>query len=133
MDFSAFDTKKIDEYTKRAKEQWGESKEYREFEQKSQTRTKDDEQMIMKEFMGIFVEFGKLRQEDPGAEAAQVQVQKLKDYITEHFYSCSNEILLSLGQMYSGGGEFTENIDNAGGEGTAAFTTEAIRIYCGEK
>lgn len=133
MDFSAFDTKKIDEYTKRAKEQWGQSKEYREFEQKSQTRTKDDEQMIMKEFMGIFVEFGKMRQEDPGAEAAQVQVQKLKDYITEHFYSCSNEILLSLGQMYSGGGEFTENIDNAGGEGTAAFTTEAIRIYCGEK
>ena len=32
--------------------------------------------------------------------------------------------------MYAGGGEFTENIDKMGGEGTAEFTHRAIQIYC---
>ena len=32
--------------------------------------------------------------------------------------------------MYAGGGEFTENIDKAGGEGTAVFTADAIDFYC---
>ena len=32
MDFKVFDTTKIDEYSKRAKEQWGQTSEYKEFE-----------------------------------------------------------------------------------------------------
>ena len=32
--------------------------------------------------------------------------------------------------MYAAGGAFTENIDKAGGEGTAAFAQRAIAIYC---
>ena len=40
MDFSAFDTKKIDEYTAQAKASWGETSEYHEFERKSQARSK---------------------------------------------------------------------------------------------
>lgn len=31
--------------------------------------------------------------------------------------------------MYNGGGEFTENIDRVGGEGTAEFVDKAIEIY----
>ena len=57
-------------------------------------------------------------------------VKKLQDYITEHFYKCSKEILASLGKMYNGGGEFTENIDSYGGVGTAEFAAKAIEIYC---
>ena len=34
--------------------------------------------------------------------------------------------------MYAGGGELTENIDAAGGIGTAEFTNEAIEIFCKE-
>ncbi|MBR6394968.1 MAG: TipAS antibiotic-recognition domain-containing protein, partial [Ruminococcus sp.] len=36
-------------------------------------------------------------------------------------------------QMYAAGGEFTENIDKMGGEGTAEFTARAISIYCGKE
>ena len=39
MDFTVFDTKKIDEYSKRAKEQWGETSEYRECEEKVKNMT----------------------------------------------------------------------------------------------
>ena len=30
-------------------------------------------------------------------------------------------------------GEFTANIDKAGGEGTARFAAEAIKVYCKEQ
>ncbi len=130
MDFTAFDTKKIDEYSKRAKEQWGNSPEYKEFEEKEKGRTAEDNQTMIQDFMQIFVEFGEMKDQDPAGEAAQRQVKKLQDYITEHFYKCSNQILASLGKMYAGGGEFTTNIDSYGGEGTAVFAAKAIEIYC---
>lgn len=132
MDFSAFDTRKMDEYAKRAKEQWGNSAEYKEFEEKAQNWTSEDEQMMAKDFMQLFVEFGELKNEKPGDSKVQDQVKKLQDYITEYFYKCTDEILSSLGQMYGGGGEFTDNINAVGGVGTAEFTAEAIQIYCGK-
>ena len=42
-------------------------------------------------------------------------------------------MLRTLGMMYTGGGEFTENIDAAGGMGTAEFAAKAIEVYCGKK
>ena len=132
MDFTVFDTKKIDEYSKRAKEQWGKTAEYKEFEEKSKGWTDKDQQNMANDFMQIFVEFGQMMSLEPSDEKVQLQVKKLQDYITEHFYHCTKEILNSLGKMYAGGGEFTENIDNAGGEGCAEFTAKAIEIYCGK-
>lgn len=131
MDFSVFDTKKMDEYAKQAKEEWGNTAEYKEFEQKSQNRSKEEEQAIVEKFMQVFAGFGKLKDTEPGSVDAQSQVKKLQDYITRHFYSCSNDILFGLGQMYAAGGEFTANIDRVGGEGTAKFAAKAIQIYCG--
>ena len=130
MDFTVFDTKKIDEYSKRAKEQWGKTPEYKEFEEKSKDWTDEYQQGMLKDFMQIFVEFGEMKSMDPADEKVQLQVKKLQDYITEHLYNCTKEILSCLGKMYSGGGEFTENIDKAGGEGTAEFSAKAIEIYC---
>ena len=129
MDFSVFDTQKIDEYAKQAKEQWGKTAEYKEFEQKAADRSKEEERAVMEEFMQIFADFGKMKDDAPESADVQNHVKKLQDYITEHFYKCSDDILSSLGQMYAGGGEFTANIDRVGGEGTAKFTAEAIKIY----
>lgn len=130
MDFSAFNTKKIDEYARQAKKQWGKTPEYQEFEKKSKGRTSQQEQAIAQDFMQLFAEFGKLKTSDPGSEQAKRQVKRLQDYISEHFYKCSDDILLSLGKMYAGGGEFTANINKMGGEGTAEFVAKAIRICC---
>lgn len=130
MDFTVFDTKKIDEYAKRAKEQWGQTPEYREYEEKTKDWTNQDQQDVMKNFMLIFAEFGKMRTEAPSSEKVQCEVEKLQNFISEHFYQCSDEILSGLGQMYASGGEFTQNIDKMGGEGTARFTADAIEVYC---
>ena len=130
VDFKVFDTKKIDEYSKRAKEQWGKTPEYKEYERKKQNMSDEDELAMVDEFMQIFAEFGQMMALEPSDEEVQVQVKKLQDYITEHFYTCTKEILNGLGKMYSAGGEFTENIDRAGGSGTAVFTAKAIEVYC---
>ena len=130
LDFTVFNTKKMDEYAKRAKESWGQTPEYREFEEKSKDRTKEDERKLWAGLMEIFTEFGSMKGSSPSGSAAQRLVKKLQDYITEHFYTCSDEILTALGSMYDGGGEMTENIDHAGGEGTAEFAAQAIKVYC---
>lgn len=130
MDFSAFDTKKLDEYAKRAKEEWGKTPQYEEYKKKSSGRTRDDEKTLMENLMQIFVRFGQLKELDPAAEEVQKQVKTLQDFITNNMYTCSDEILFGLGKMYAAGGEFTENIDNAGGEGTAEFTYKAIKVFC---
>ena len=130
LKFDAFDTKKIDEYAAQAKASWGNTPAYKEFEEKSKGRTKEQDRDISLGMMDIFAEFGAIRTTDPASEEAQALVKKLQDYITENFYTCTDEILNGLGEMYSGGGEFTKNIDNYGGEGTAEFAHQAIEIYC---
>ena len=130
MDFSAFDTKKIDEYTAQAKASWGSTPEYREFEEKSKGRGKAETAALNEQMMQIFVKFGAMKGEDPSSEKAQQLVKDLKDFITAHSYTCSNQVLSGLGQMYAGGGEMTANIDRYGGEGTAVFANAAIQVFC---
>lgn len=128
VDFTAFDSERIERYAKEAKAQWGETKEYREFEQKN--LTKEQQQTAGAGLMERFKDFAALKDGAPDAPEAQTAVQTLQAYISAHFYHCSNEVLSGLGQMYGAGGEFTENIDAYAGAGTAAFAAKAIAAYC---
>ena len=130
LDFSAFDTRKLDEYSARAKENWGKTEAWQEFEQKQQGKTKDEKLSEGADMMAIFAQFGSMMHLDPASDVVQALAEKLRSFITEHYYNCTVQIFSGLGKMYICGGEFTENIDRAGGEGTAAFASEAIRIYC---
>lgn len=130
MDFTAFDTSKIDDYAAEAKAAYGQTPEYAELAEKSNGRTKEETQRLNMQMMAIFTEFGTMNELPPNSEKVQTQVKKLQNFISEHFYNCSDEVLYSLGSMYSGDGRFTENINKAGEEGTAQFVSEAIRQYC---
>ena len=130
LKFEAFDTSKIDEYAAQAKASWGKTPAYKEFEEKSRGRTKEEDKKIYQGMIDIFGEFGQIRNTDPSSKDAQALVKKLQDYITEHMYTCTKKILSGLGKMYAGDGDFTKNIDSYGGEGTAEFTSQAIEIYC---
>lgn len=130
MDFKVFDKSKMDEYAKKAKEQWGDTEAYKEFEQKNKDRSESDMKHITRGLMQVFAEFGEMMDKKADDELVQGLVKKLQDYISTHFYQCTPEILRGLGKMYAGGGEFTENIDAVGGEGCAKFAADAIEIYC---
>ena len=82
--------------------------------------------------MAIFTRMGAIRNRDPGSAEAQELVKELRGCITERYYTCTREILRCLGQMYAAGDEMTENIDRAGGPGTAEFAHKAIEIYCAD-
>lgn len=128
MDFSAFDTRKIDDYAAQAKAAWGQTDAWKEYE--SRGHTKEQNQQSGDALMALFTGFGKRRDIDPACDEAQAMVQQLRDFITAHFYTCTVPVLRGLADMYDGGGDFTANIDKAGGQGTAAFIASAMRVYC---
>ena len=86
--------------------------------------------MLASGMMKIFEEFGAIKTEDASGAKAQELVSKLQSYITENYYLCTKEIFRGLGLMYAEDERFRENIDKAGGAGTAAFAAEAICLYC---
>lgn len=130
MNFSAFDNSKQERYAQEAKKKWGKTEAYREFEQKTRNQSQAEQNAAGDGLMDIFTEIGAIRHTDPASAEAQALIGKLRQYITDHFYTCTTQILRGLGQMYVAGGEMTDNIDNAGGEGTADFAHRAIEIYC---
>ncbi len=133
MDFTVFDTRKMDEYARQAKETWGKTEEYREMQERSKNWSQEDEERMQKEFVDIFVRFGKLLHLSPSEPAVQELVVQMQAFITEHFYDCKPKILQGLGRLYAGGGSLTENINQAAGAGTAEFVAEAIEVWCCEQ
>ena len=133
MDFSAFDTSRMEEYAAQAKASWGDTAAYTEFKEKAKDRTSEEERDLGAQMMRIFAEFGRIKDTDPASGEAQALAGKLQAFITEHYYKCTEDILSGLGRMYAAGGDFTENIDGAGGKGTAGFADKAIQIYCSRR
>ena len=133
MDFKAFDRSRLDEYARQAKEQYGATPEYREFEERAGKQTEEEKALLADRFMLLFREAGTLRGSDPASPEAQDLVKRIQAFITENMYTCSKQILKGLGSLYSGGGDFTRNIDACGGEGTGDFVDRAIQVYCGRE
>ena len=130
MDFSPFDRSEMEEYAAQAKRKWGKTEAWQEFEQKTAGQTQEQMQSTGDALLDIFTEFGAIRHTSPASAEAQALVAKLQGFITEHYYTCTKQILRGLGQMYIAGDSMTENIDKAGGEGTAQFAHQAIEVYC---
>ena len=130
MDFSAFDTTEMDKYAAEAKARWGKTEAYKEFAQKTAGQTPEQMKTTGDALMALFAQFGAIRHTSPASGEAQALVSKLQGFITEHYYTCTKQILRGLGQMYIAGDSMTENIDNAGGKGTAEFAHQAIEVYC---
>jgi hypothetical protein len=117
-------------YKVEARERWGNTDAYREHEKKTKNYTKEKWAEINEGLMSIFAEFAKCKNNGFVANSPEVQslVVKLQDYITQNYYTCTNDILAGLGQMYVADERFKKNIDKYG-EGTAEFATEAIATY----
>ncbi|WP_347463867.1 MULTISPECIES: MerR family transcriptional regulator [Clostridium] len=133
MSFNEFDMTEIEnmkiKYEKEVKERWGNSDAYAESEKKTKNYSKKNWQQINEESKEILKAFADNKDKAPDSEEVQALVSKWQNFITERFYKCTNEILSGLGEMYLADERFKKNIDKTG-EGTAAFMSEAIKIYC---
>lgn len=116
-------------HTDQAKALYGKTGAYKEFEQKSKARTPQQEEALGAQVMDFFRRLGRMRPCDPGCEEAQLWAKELQTFFTEHYYTCTPQILSSLAASYAEGGSMTENIDKAGGAGTGAFAGDVIAVY----
>lgn len=130
MNFDVFDRKEMEKYKEEVAAKWGNTKAYREFQQKEAAREEGSYGRIAEELMAMFSELGGLKQLSPDADEVQKKISALQKFITDNYYECTDEILRGLGQMYAEDERFRKNIDRAGGEGTAAFANRAIAVYC---
>ncbi len=126
MSFQPFDKETYDSYKQEAKERWGNTVQYR--QQASRHYTEQKERDAAVGLMNLFASFGKLKELPLEHGSVQQAVKDLQQYITEHFYPCSREMLFSLGEMYVSDDRFRQNIDAVGGEGTARFVRDAIML-----
>lgn len=124
MDFSAFDNKELQQYAAEAKSRWGKTAAWQEYE------ARGDAANGTEALYACFADFGALRGRAPSDVEVQKQVEALQACITANFYTCTPQILAGLGQMYAADPRFRENIDRAGGTGTAEFAAAAIAHYC---
>ena len=133
MGFEAFNETEIEairrEYAAEVKERGGSTEAYRESAARDAKKTKKDRANEMEEMNEIFRRAATLREKGPESPEAQALVQEWKDYITANLYTCTNEILAGLGQMYTADERFRKNLDRFG-EGTAEFLSRAIAVYC---
>ncbi len=130
MDFNAFNKSEIEKYKAEAKAKWSNTKEYKEYEQRKNNGYDSD---TANQMMNIFSELGALKILPPDDKAVQDKIGELQSFITDSYYTCSNQTLHTLGQMYVNDERFKTNIDKAGGEGTAEFANRAIEIFCSGK
>lgn len=130
MDFSAFDTSKLDAYAKEAKEKWGGTDAYREFEKNDKSAMENN--AAGEALMRILADIGANRALAPEDPAVQEKVKALQEHITKNFYPCTKEILASLGGMYTQDERFHTNINAFGGVGTAEYAARAIEAFCKE-
>ena len=117
-------------YETEARSRWGNTDAYREHEQKTKNYTKEKWAEANDGLMAIFAEFATCKDSGASVDSAEAQalVTKLQAHITANYYTCTNEILVGLGQMYVADERFKKNIDKYG-EGTAEFAAEAIAVY----
>ena len=130
LKFKNWDPKEIDQYSTQAETLYGKTDAWQEYQQKAKGRSKEQETALGDGILELFTKLGAMKAQSPDSCEVQDWVKQLQSYITEHFYNCTPQILMGLGEMYAGGGSMTKNIDAAGGKGTGEFAREAIRHYC---
>lgn len=121
-------------YEQEAKKKWGDTAAYKEFEEKSKDLTPQKQSVINAEMDKLIGEFAELMVTGaaPSGDDAKSIVKKWQDCISRNFYTCTDEILCGLGEMYSADERFRQNIDSRG-EGMACFMSKAIKEYCAKR
>ena len=133
MDFKAFDKTEMEQYKEEAKARWGNTDAYREYAQRVLQKTDKEIHQDGEKLMQALMALAELKAHQPAEELVQQKVKALQQCMTANYYTCTDEILAALGEMYVDNVRFTKNIDQSFGVGSALFIRDAIRCYCAKK
>ena len=121
----------MSEYKTEVKEKWGDTAAYKEHIQKTSGYSKEKWQDVTDGLNAVFVKFTECKNNGftVDSDEAQTLVKELQNYITDNYYTCTNEILAGLGKMYVTDERFKTNIEQHS-PGTSEFVSAAIEFYC---
>ena len=121
----------FEKYQAEAEEKWGQTAAYNQYQEKTADYSKEKWNDIAEGMDNIMAEFALCMKDGflPHSFEAQDLVKLLKEYITDNYHTCTNDILAGLGQMYVLDERFKNNIDKHA-DGTAQFICDAVEFYC---
>jgi len=121
----------MNNYDLEVNERWGETDAFKEHAKKTANYSNDKWQDITNGLMSVLAKFAACMKDGntTDSDEAQALVKELQNYITDNYYTCTNEILSGLAQMYVADQRFKSNIDQHA-VGTSAFIRESITTYC---
>ena len=127
----SYDNCKDKNYEYEVAERWGKTNAYTEYTERTKNYSPDKWENITDGLNSILAEFALCMKsgEDSHSDTVRELVKKLQQFITENYYTCTDEILAGLGQMYVQDERFRKNIDKHE-KGTADFVSNAIEFYC---
>ena len=123
-------TASLDDQEAQVKLLWGKIEAYQEYAEKVKNRSAEESETVNDRLMQLFVQLGSMLDKAPESPEVHAWVAGLQSYISRYYYRCTPQILRGLGQMYADGSSMTDNIDRAGGSGTAELAHHAIEYYC---
>lgn len=120
----------MNNYDAEVKRHWVGTTAYQEYEKKTVNYNVDKWRQVNEELNAVLAKFAECKERGHSANSyeAQALVKELQKLISDNYYTCTDEILVGLGQMYVLDERFKNNIDKHG-DGTAEFISKAISIY----
>ena len=136
--FAAFSNSEIsalqEKYRNEVIERWGSTHEYQEFSTFFSLKAEKERNRKWNDFLmrsqGIFERLAEFQGKEPTLPAVQSIIVEWKEYISENFYPCSDDMLMSLGALYQTDERFSAYINRFAAWNVAEFFGEAIKIHC---
>ena len=127
----AFDNSEFERIKTETKAKWGHTDAYKQFEEKVKDFSEKEWNDSADGINGIMEAFAICMKNGNAPESVEAKTlaESLQNYISEHFYNCTVQILEGLGQLYVSDDRFKHNIDKHG-VGTAEYIHKAITAYC---
>ena len=121
----------MNNYDIEIKQRFGNTDAYKEHKEKTANYSKEKWQDVNDGLMSVFAKFAECMNNGHtvNSNEAGALVKELQTYITDNYYTCTNQILAGLGRMYVADERFKNNIDKYAA-GTAEFVGKAIENYC---
>ncbi len=125
--FKAFSEDQINQYKDEAKKRWGNTKSYKQSQERTKNWTKEDYAKIAEQGRVLNQELAKAM-DLPISHSTVFELIKKHHSGIEVFYDCSPEMYKSLGQMYVDDPRFAKHYDQVK-PGLAKFIKDAIHFH----
>jgi len=127
MDMNTFDNREFEKYAAEAKQHWGSTGAYADYEKRAAANGPDATKDAGMQLMEIIAGVAAMRPLPPDNAEVAAKARTIQQFISANFYECTDEIFIQLAEIYTGDPRMKANIDSAAGDGAAEYVSSAIK------